>query len=150
MTQEKGGWIRVHLQLKTTFWNPNIDWSLENFTSTRHFVKMSTTWSSIGKKSTSITQSWISILIKYICSSMCLLCLHWIGSWASLMALWLSHQRWVECYHWNPNFARICESHKTSWIALTIAWYFAFVEERLIACFFLRVQVTSWEPRLTT
>ena len=91
-----------------TSWTPNIDRSLENFASVRDFVKMSATWSSVGKKSTSITWSWMSFLMKCMCSSMCLLRWCWTGSLASLMALWLSHQSLVGCWCWNPNSERIC------------------------------------------
>ena len=134
----------------TNPWNPNIDWSLENFTLVREYEKVSATWSFVWKKSTLRMQPWIRFMMKCICSWMCFLCWCWTRYLVNSGALWFSCYRVVIFYCYNPNYGRILWSDRDSLLSLTIPWYYASIKERSRDCCFLQAQVTSPEPRLKT
>ena len=63
----------------TIYWTPKIDQNLENFTSVRDFVKLYSTWTSLEKNNSSTTRSWMSFLMKCMCSLVFVaLMLNWI------------------------------------------------------------------------
>ena len=126
---------------------PSIEHSWRYCRDAKGLVKMLATCLVVAKCSNLKEPSWIRCLIKYMCSSMCLV--HWCstGLCEMCIALWLSHQRKVGLLGGNPNSIINCQSHKTSWLASTIALYSTSVDDNVWACYFLQDHVIGPDPR---